>query len=1186
MNELIQIMIEFGGGKGGEPGNNAVRFMLAAFFWAMLSLIASREWRRENKRRDLYVALAAILGISREILMFTAEYGSNRGLVSFDFMFLYYPPLEHAATMLSCTVIAFAFLQQVGVNNRFTAWFLRISIAVTLTIYGFTALDWQRFLAAHPRSSFGMYGGDMAFRVAASLIIATALTAFYCAKRKGKFVPSLLLLSFGYLFLDEFLMIINLATQERHVAILSPIRHNLHIWAIPFLIGTYWTELRHRIEEAGNFAYAVIDALSAHICVLDEKGTIIAVNRAWRESDIANTPMGFQLHEGDSYLEASERAVPGQDKYAAPLKAGIQGVMHGTNKDFSLEYSIQDSYQTGWFVAQVTRFADTSPLRLVIAHEDITERKLAEKEALAQGMQLLTLHRVSEISANADNLEDALQTIAAEIAIATRFPVIAIEQYDRDRQMMVFKGCIGFPDEIGNGLEIPVGETHSGIVVKNGEPLIETRLRERPEYQHEILRRLDVQTFVCIPMISHDQVLGVLSLGNPREVPVGERFVSWITSLANTVAAMTERKRAEESLRASEERYRTLVDNLPLGISLIDSRHRIIMANKTQAEWFRRTPESLVGQCCFEQFEKRDHICTHCPGTVSMKTGEIAQIDTVGIRDDGSNFAARLHTVPLFDDMGTATGFIEVVEDITERKKAEEDLRESEERYRQLYDAMGQGMALLEIICDGDGQPYDCRFLEVNPSYEKIVGLTKEQIVGRTVLELFPGLEEYWIDSYGRVALTGEAVTLENYAKPLDRYYRVYAYSPRIGQFAVLVNDITDQRRSEKERRRLEQQMQHAQKLESLGVLAGGIAHDFNNILLAILGHAELAMMRLNPTSPARDNLLKIEQAAQRAAELSRQMLAYSGKGKFIVEAINVGELVKEMAHMLEVSISKKAILRFNLAADLPMVEADATQLRQVLMNLVINASEAIGDKSGVIAISTGAMPCDRQYLAQTWINEQLDEGLYVYVEVADTGCGMDRETLNRIFDPFFTTKFTGRGLGMAAVMGIVRGHRGAIKAYSEPGKGTTFKLFLPAGSGRAAELRRKFAVEQLWHGSGTILLVDDEETIRALGTEMLETLGFKVITAENGCQAVDIYKEHAGEIDGVILDLTMPRMDGEEAFRELRRIKEDVCVIMSSGYNEQEVNQRFLGKRLAGFIQKPYKLDELSNVLRQALES
>jgi nitrogen-specific signal transduction histidine kinase len=398
---------------------------------------------------------------------------------------------------------------------------------------------------------------------------------------------------------------------------------------------------------------------------------------------------------------------------------------------------------------------------------------------------------------------------------------------------------------------------------------------------------------------------------------------------------------------------------------------------------------------------------------------------------------------------------------------------------------------------------------------------------------------------------------------------------------AVDFMDITDRKLAEEERHNLEKQMLHAQKLESLGVLAGGIAHDFNNILTAIVGNTDLALMRLNPESPVRDNLERIEKAANRASDLAKQMLAYSGKGKFVIEAIDLSRLVEEMTHMLQVSISKKAVLRFNFAETLPTVDADATQLRQIIMNLVINASEAIGNKSGVIAISTGCMQCDRKYLSSAWLNEQIPEGFYVWIEIADTGCGMDKETLSKIFDPFFTTKFTGRGLGMAAVLGIVRGHKGAIRVYSEPGRGTTFKVFLPAGD-KPKELFNGDQQKQTdWKGSGTILLVDDEETVIGIGSEMLKELGFNVLTAMDGREALEVFKQKQDSFYCVILDLTMPHMDGEQAFRELRQINPNVKVIMSSGYNEQEIDQRFAGKGLAGFIQKPYKM----SVLKEAIQ-
>ena len=317
---------------------------------------------------------------------------------------------------------------------------------------------------------------------------------------------------------------------------------------------------------------------------------------------------------------------------------------------------------------------------------------------------------------------------------------------------------------------------------------------------------------------------------------------------------------------------------------------------------------------------------------------------------------------------------------------------------------------------------------------------------------------------------------------------------------------ITMRKRAESNRVELEKQLLHAQKLESLGVLAGGIAHDFNNVLMAIIGYADLALMKLAPESPITENLHAIEKAAARAAELAKQMLAYSGKGKFVVEPIDMNRLLEEMLHMLKVSISKKAVLRFHPALNLPTVEGDATQLRQVIMNLVINASEAIGDRSGVIAINTGSMDCDRSYLNNVWIDEGIAEGTYLYLEISDTGCGMGSETVSKIFDPFFTTKFTGRGLGMAAVMGIMRGHKGSIKVYSELGKGTTFKLLLPA-SGLPVKHSNSEESCDVWRGRGKVLLVDDEETVRATGSKMLRELGFEVLTASDGLEAVIVFK-------------------------------------------------------------------------------
>lgn len=404
----------------------------------------------------------------------------------------------------------------------------------------------------------------------------------------------------------------------------------------------------------------------------------------------------------------------------------------------------------------------------------------------------------------------------------------------------------------------------------------------------------------------------------------------------------------------------------------------------------------------------------------------------------------------------------------------------------------------------------------------------------------------------------------------------------------LLANAII-RKKSDDDKLEIETKIQHTQKLESLGVLAGGIAHDFNNILMTVLGNTDMALQSMTPKSSSYRHLQDIKIASIRASELCRQMLAYSGRGRFVIENIDLQKTIEEMAHMLEISISKKAVLKFDFADNLPPIEADATQIRQLIMNLITNASEAIGDRSGVISISAGAMRCNRTYLRDTFLGESLKEGMYLYIEVADTGCGMDKKTVELMFEPFFTTKFTGRGLGMAAVLGIMRGHKGAIKIYSELGKGTTIKLLFPALDSikalpKLSEADKSIAKEDSI-GRGTVLLVDDEEAILAIVGEMLELFGFKVITASNGREAVEIYKQRKDEISCVLLDLTMPHMDGEEAFRELRQINKNVRVIISSGFNQQEVTQRFLGKGLAGFIEKPYQMKALKKKLKEVLD-
>jgi PAS domain S-box-containing protein len=511
-----------------------------------------------------------------------------------------------------------------------------------------------------------------------------------------------------------------------------------------------------------------------------------------------------------------------------------------------------------------------------------------------------------------------------------------------------------------------------------------------------------------------------------------------------------------------------------------------------------------------------------------------------------------------------------------ERRQADKALRESEERFRQLAENAQEW--IWEVDANG-------LYTYASSVVETVLGYRPEEIVGRKyfydlfhpedreilkkgALEIMALKQSFQAFINRNVHKDGRIVWLSTSGVPvLDAEKNLLGYRGAD-------TDIT-------ERKRMEQEHLRAQKLESLGLLAGGIAHDFNNILTAILGHAELALEESAPLSPARDSISQIKTASLRAAELCGQLLAYSGKGRFEKRDIALGDLIGEMLHMLKTCISKKCILNLNLEKELPLVHGDPSQIRQILMNLVLNASEAIGDGSGVISISTGAMECSEEYLAENYISEARSPGLYVSLEVSDTGCGMDRTTLQCIFEPFYSTKFTGRGLGLSAVLGIVRSHGGGLRVYSELNKGSTFKVLFPAVTTSGSEdTARDSGPASGWRGKGTVLLVDDEEAVRAISRRLLQRLGLGVILAEDGQRAVELYRERQADIDLVLLDLTMPRMDGEQTFRGLRQINPDVRVVLASGYGENDVASRFAGKSLTGCLQKPYTLVRLRELL------
>jgi PAS domain S-box-containing protein len=533
----------------------------------------------------------------------------------------------------------------------------------------------------------------------------------------------------------------------------------------------------------------------------------------------------------------------------------------------------------------------------------------------------------------------------------------------------------------------------------------------------------------------------------------------------------------------------------------------------------------------------------------------------------------------VLDNLGQTVRIFCACQDITERRLQEDSLRRERLFSERLIESSFDGILAFDR---------DYAYTLWNPGMERLTGLSKQEVVGRNAFEVLPFWKESGEDAFYRQALAGENVVAT------DRRYRTSGddregffegyYSPLrsetgeiIGGLAI-IHDVT-------ETKQLEMQVQHAQKLETLGVLAGGIAHDFNNLLMVILGNAELAALSLPADSPSRESIGQIETAATRAADLCKQMLAYSGKGKFVVRPLDLSGLVKEMADLLEIAVAKKGSLSYKLAEGLPAVDADTAQLQQVVMNLITNAADAVEPGKGEVHVQTRVVVADADFLARCYCDPSVPEGMYVCLEVTDNGCGMDEETQAHIFDPFFTTKFTGRGLGMAAVLGIIRGHRGAIHLQTAPRQGTSIQVLFPPSVQAARGFAKEAPALDSWKGQGTILVVDDEEMVLNVAKLVLESVGFKVHTASDGRQAVECFRRRAAEIDVVLMDMTMPHMNGEEAFSRLREIDPNVRVVMASGYSEHEATSHITSKNLAGFIQKPYRASELVAKLRGLLE-
>jgi len=642
-----------------------------------------------------------------------------------------------------------------------------------------------------------------------------------------------------------------------------------------------------------------------------------------------------------------------------------------------------------------------------------------------------------------------------------------------------------------------------------------------------------------------------------------------------------ERERALEQLRVSEERYR-IVSELSSDYAYSYS---VAADGAVALEWithaFTRitgySPQDLEHGVLLPLVHPEDRGAID-RGREILLSGKPYSTEIRIITKDRQVRWLRDSARPVFDlAAGRVARIYGAGQDVTDRKRADEEraqlIREqaarveaeaSEKRYRSLAEAIPQ--MVWTARPDGYFDYYNRRWFEYTGLAERDA---RRYESWTSVLHPDDAREarDRWLHSVETGEVFEFECRLRRAADGAARWHLCRAVplrdaDGRVTKWFGTATDIDQQKRTG-------EAMREAQKLESIGLLAGGVAHDFNNLLTGILGNASLVLEELPEGSRLRPMLESVMLASERAADLTRQLLAYSGKGRFFVQATDLSALVREISSLIHSSIPKKVALRLELDPDLPMVEADPTQIQQLVMNLVINGAEAIGeDRSGSVVVATNYRP-------------ELD---CVAIRVTDDGCGMDESVRRHIFDPFFTTKFTGRGLGLAAALGIVRGHKGTIRIESEPGRGSTFEILLPAAGAHESPALLLTSDREL-RGAGAVLVIDDEEVVRNIATATLERYGYSVLLATNGQEGVELFRKRHGAVSLVLLDMMMPVMGGEEALDEILRIRPDVPVIASSGYSESIAKERFGGRGLAAFLQKPYSAKKLADAVKAVLE-
>ncbi len=909
-----------------------------------------------------------------------------------------------------------------------------------------------------------------------------------------------------------------------------------HIRRLPATLKSVLEMIRshQRIRTLEDLTQSALDSLSAHIAILDETGTILATNTSWDKFARENDLLEAFCTAGVNYLDVCDRAAGPYSEEAPKVAMGIREIIAGTSKEFFLEYPCHSPEVKRWFIVRISRMGERQPARVAVSHEDITPRKLAE-EALSESEERL---RIALESAHIGIFDWNLQT--------------DVIKWNKEHERLFGYEPGTFPG------------TYAAFEAKIHPNDLEA-IRNDIAHARETATHYEREHRVIWPDGSLHWIWGKGCFLYDNE---GKP-----TRMVGVVRDISDRLKIEQEIVQSRDFYLTLFDEFPGLVWRCDPNGKFNYFNRgwlaftgkdleteLMAGWSSGIHPDDLERCLEAQsktFEKREPF----------------EIEYRRLRADGEYRWLTSIERPFWEVNGEFGGFVGYCFDITERRAREKDLR-------RLSTAIEQLDEVIVIMDTGGSIEY------VNPAFEKVTGYSKDEALGQDFEFLNSGqnseafLEEMW-----QTILRGEIWQGHLFDKRRDgvvievqtRISPIRDQDGNISNFIAVQRDVTKEID-------LQKRLRQSEKMEAIGHLAGGIAHDFNNMLQVILAYSQFLQKDLLPGSSGFQDVARILEAGEKAAELTRQLLTFSRRGEVIKAPLDVKPVIKEITKLLERTFPSTISINYSVEGDLPQILGDPTQIHQVLLNLSVNARDAM-PHGGAMCIEAKPVTLTEAYAKE---HPEAFPGEHLLLSVSDTGEGIPPDVLPRIFEPFFTTKAEGKGtgLGLSTTYGIIRQHGGFIDCSSRPGEGTVFRVYLPVHKGPAKKQDSSVSDFRLPRGTETILMADDQEMIRKLVQRSLSSLGYRIFTAANGREAVQLYVKRHGEIDLLVLDVQMPEMDGLDACEMIRKVDPESKVILSSGFIDQDLEARLHSLGASGYIQKPFTIDNLAIQIRNILDN